>query len=136
MSTPAEAIGRHLADEGVGAIQATSGWCIDIAAEPTSPDTAITLYDSGGRDALLYDEALRQPTIQVRVRATDYLANYAKQTAIVDALHTIIGAEIYGHRYVGIWQTGDIQSLGRDDNNRYVTTSNFQIIREPIAQEA
>lgn len=136
MGTPAQDIGLHLAGIGLGSIQASDGWSINLATEPAKPDDTITLYDYGGRDALLYGRDLRQPSVQVRVRSREYLAGYAKHTEIVDALHDIIDRDIDGHRYVGIWQIGDIQSIGRDDNNRYVMTANYQITRESIAQEA
>lgn len=127
-------IARHIGVQGLGQWAATSGWGIYCAEEPAAPDSVITVYDTGGRDPLLYGEDVRQPTIQVRVRSHSYLDAYAKHRAIADAMHQIFGRVIDTHFYVGVWMTGDIISLGRDGNDRYRLTANYQITRKP--QEA
>lgn len=99
--------------------------------EPASPNNCVTIYDTGGSDPALPGE-LFLPTIQVRVRDLIYSDAYAKQEQIMLALCVPTEFEINGARYVGVWQQGDITSIGRDENNRYILTANYRIERHQL----
>lgn len=134
--SPADELAQHLAAEGVGAFGANSGWAIGVSREPPKPDTAITLYDTGGLDPLALDIDLRQPTIQVRVRGRVYAEAFAKQEEIRDLLAGPTHRTIGEHHYVGIWLRGDFIGIGRDDNDRHLITANYHINRQPIGVQS
>jgi hypothetical protein len=131
MNSPAADIASILVSAGVGAM-GNSGWAIKIGLEPTTPDTAITIYDTGGyppNPKWLQDN----PTVQARIRGSvgGYPAAYSKALAVRDALLGFAGQAINGTNYAGIWCMGDIVSLGYDDSNRPIFTVNFRMVREP-----
>src|SRR5699024_1742290 len=134
MKSPAHALALWLESKGVGTFGADTGWCISAAAEPVAPDTTVTLYDTPGREPLLYGKGdgkrYNQPAIQVRVRGADYPAAYSKAQQVRDLLNTIMNETIDGQLFVGAWLNSDIMSLGRDDNNRHRLTANYQLTRE------
>jgi len=105
------------------------GWRVSVAGEPVGPDDAITFYDTGGNPAIQTGINLREPSIQVRVRARSYVNAMDMQQQIhrflsVDNTEHTVG----GGRVVGAWLQSDIMSIGRDDANRYLTTSNYRVI--------
>lgn len=129
--TPATELADFLAQRGVGTRgSGDSAWSIFVSEEPTAPDKTITLYDSGGFDRLA--EAIRQPTIQVRVRANDYQEGYEKHEQILQELHAIGQQAIGAHWYVGVFLQSDIISIGRDVSRRVRLTANYRIIRQPL----
>lgn len=136
MKAPAHALALFLEAEGLGTFAGDSGWSINAGEEPASPDDTITIYDTPGREPLLYGEpdtganATYRPAVQVRVRSYDYPGAYDQQEAIRALFHKQTGVDIDNTRVVGIWLTSDIQSLGRDDNNRYRLTANYRLTRE------
>jgi len=96
--------------------------------EPASPNDCVTVYDTGGSDPMVVDDVY-SPTIQIRVRNLDSQAAYAKQYQIRDILVAAKNQIINSVDYVAMWQQGDIISIGRDENNRYILTSNYRLMR-------
>lgn len=131
MSAPSHELAIYLDAQGVGTLGGTTGWRLQANLEPSTPDQVITLYDTGGSAPRLYDDELRQPTIQVRVRGNNYADAYAKQEEVFDILNAIINQDIEDHFYVGVWMQTDIIQIGPDDNNRPRLTANYSIEREP-----
>jgi len=103
-----------------------------VNSEPTEPNNCVTIYDTGGSDPLVVSDVY-QPTIQVRVRDLDSQAAYAKQYQIRDLLQDAINQVINSTDYIGMWLQGDIISLGRDENSRYILTSNYRLMRSSNA---
>jgi hypothetical protein len=134
MGAPSVDIKDVLVTASVGTFASTSGWSIRISKEPTSPDSTITVYDTGGFEPSA-KWLLDFPTVQVRVRGDklDYVAAYAKIQAVKDALLGLPRQTVNGTVYVGVWQEGDIFSLGYDDTDRPLLISNFRIAREPAS---
>ena len=131
MSAPCIDIKDMLVSASIGVFKAVSGWAIYVAEEPASPDTVVTVYDTGGQDSepnILLD----YPSVMVRVRGApgDYAAAWSKAQAVKDALLGKSAATVNSTRYVGIWIRGDINYLGRDDNRRPQFSLNFAIARE------
>ena len=129
MTSPAADIANYLETSGAGTIGASSGWSINVSKEPATPDTTITVYDSGGAGDD-YDANIRQPSIQIRVRGNGYLATYTKIDAINELLIAPKGFTVGAVRYVGAWQPGGFESLGYDENDRVILVSNYNLIRE------
>lgn len=134
MSAPSTDIRDMLITAGVGTAAAVSGWGVYVAEEPASPDTVVTVYDTGGQDSepnILLD----YPSVMVRVRGApgDYAAAWSKAQAVKDALLGKSAATVNSTRYVGIWIRGDINYLGRDDNRRPQFSLNFATAREPAS---
>ena len=127
----AKAIADRLAAQGYGTLAGQSGWGIFIGGEPSKPDTCITLYDTGGtspnQEAELYD-----PLLQIRVRAHDYGDGYNKAASIRDYLFQLTGATIGNWYYTGFWLVNDIQPIKKDENNRWVFTVNFRLMKQPV----
>ena len=127
----AQDIAEHLDDNGIGTLAGQSGWGIFVGKEPVSPDTCITVYDTGGTmgnpDGEMYD-----PTIQVRVRTHVYPDGYSKAAQIRDLL--ILPTSFYSDNwlYTGVWLVSDVAKIGTDDNGRELFTVNFRLMRQPI----
>lgn len=129
MSTPAYDVAQRLAALSLGTVGADAGWSIAVSREPIAPATAITVYDTGGGPVDTDDQDLGSPTVQVRVRSTDYLAAYAKQEAIRQAL-ILSGFTGAGRRYYSAAAISGILAIGRDDADRFLLTQNFQLLSE------
>lgn len=99
-----------------------------VNEEPASPNNCVTIYDTGGSDPMIVDD-IYSPTIQVRVRNLSSPAAYAKQYQIRDILVAARNKIINSTDYVAMWLQGDIISIGRDENNRYILTSNYKLMR-------
>lgn len=131
---PALGIRDLLVTAGVGVFAAQSGWGIFIGSEPDSPDTAITIYDSGGRDSdfmFLVD----RPSVQVRIRGetNGYSAAWSKAYDVFDNLLAIPAQVLNGDRWDGITTIGNINVIGYDEKRRPIFTTNFNIIIEPAS---
>jgi hypothetical protein len=138
--TPAIELAQYLADNGVGARGGDAQWGIHVSREPAMPNDVITLYDTGGDPPPAISAELRSRSIQVRVRAVDYAAGMAKQQEIFELLAqpsieetaTTIERDIGTHRYIGVWLTGEIVAIGRDDNDRFLITANYDTHLQPL----
>lgn len=131
MGSPAQDLAQYLADNAVGDFPSDSKWSINYFSEPASPDETITLYDTGGGAPTLFDEQLRDPTVQVRVRSFSAVEVEQKHDEIFQLLNAIQNATIGGRVYLGVWLVSDVISLGRDENDRAIATANYQIKRGP-----
>lgn len=129
---------EHLADllvaASVGARAAQSGWGIFAGKAPLTPDTVITLYNTGGlvpNPKWLLD----YPSIQAIIRGAKSggAATYDKAREVRDTLLGCDSQTINGERLVAINMVGDIATLGFDDNNREMYSVNFSLIVEPAA---
>lgn len=98
-----------------------NGSTIYIGDMPASPDNVIGLFHTGGYARSLNDTPFEQPTFQVRVRNTSYATGETMCNTVKDALHKYVGGD-----FMLIVQMGDIQSIGRDENQRHEWTINFQ----------
>lgn len=132
MAAPSEGFRSLLVAAGIGTFNASTGWSIHIGKEPTEPDTAITIYDSGGsppNPKWLLD----YPSVQVRVRGANggYVAARAKAVDIKNALLGLDSQDIDGDRWVSVTMAGDIGLIGYDQSNRPLFSLNFRLIIEP-----
>lgn len=129
-------VAEYLEGEGVGTFGGDTQWSLHTTREPLSPDDVVTIYNTGGGEPVTVedtdDETLYNPTIQVRVRGTDQEAVHARHELIRRTLILPREREIGDHRYVSINATSDILDLGLDDNERYVATMNYDVLRHPL----
>jgi Bacteriophage minor capsid protein len=135
--TPAEELTRFLAAEGIGTLAGASGWALTFSRMPDQPDESICLIDGGGVGPLVYDEEIREPAIEVRVRGKDHSAVSEKAQQIFDLLcepGDIPGPsrEIGDSLYLGIWMDSDFIDLGRDENERTRISANYRCNRQPL----
>lgn len=132
MNAPSVDIKDILVSDGVGSFAATSGWAIYISKEPTSPDTCITLYDTGGIEPF-YGGYAENPTVQVRVRGAPdgYQTAYNKIQAIKRLLLDGKGFSVNGVGY-DIWLMGDVVFVEYDSSSRPIFTLNLRITREEL----
>lgn len=121
MNSPALDIANFLELEAVETL-------VYVNEEPAEPNDCVTVYDTGGADPMVVDDVY-SPTIQVRVRNLDSQLAYAKQYQIRDILVAVSNQIINSTDYVAMWLQGDIISIGRDENNRYILTSNYRLMR-------
>lgn len=135
MRSPAHDIALHIASvPGIGTFGGATGWTISVATEASSPDTTITVYDTGGEGPDTDELDIERQSIQVRVRSGKqsgaYQAAYDKQHAIRAALINLSGVVMDGSRYLGIVMMSEILTIGRDDNDRFLMTANYRVIRQ------
>jgi len=121
MNSPALDIANFLELEAVETL-------VYVNEEPAAPNDCVTVYDTGGADPMVVDDVY-SPTIQVRVRNLDSQLAYAKQYQIRDILVAEKNRIINSTDYISMWLQGDIISIGRDENNRYILTSNYRLMR-------
>ena len=86
MRSPAHDVAVYLDAEGFGNLGSTTEWGIFINNEPSTPDRAITIYDTAASEPAFADLELYSPTIQIRTRARSFEDAYSKQEAIRDKL--------------------------------------------------
>lgn len=129
MLAPSEDLAAFLASQMIGDRGAAKGWSLNTDVSPPSPDTSITLidYDGDGPDTDELD--LFRPRVQVAVRARSKAAAYEKQQQIRVALSSVTSISVGGTLYISITPITDIISIGQDDNNRFILTQNFQVLR-------
>lgn len=132
MNSTAHDVALYLADQGAGTFGGSTGWVLSANGEPPSPDTAITIYDTGGQDMDTDQQDVEQPTFQVRVRSKSQIDAHQKQVDI----RTILVRPGVDPSFVaetslftGVDTTTGILSIGRDGNDRYLLTANFRARR-------
>jgi hypothetical protein len=135
--TPAHELALYLADQGLGTFAGESGWSINVSRMPDQPDEAVCLYDSSESPLLVYDEQIRVPFVEVRVRGTNYEDVSDKAQAIFELLTQVddnppAGRDIEDGHYIGIWLASGFADLGRDDNDRFRISSNYRCNRQPL----
>ena len=134
MTSPAEDLKTIITGAGVGSTNPESDWGVHISKEPTSPNRAITLYDTGGAESNP-KHLLDFPSVQVRVRGKKFGYQEAYQK-ILDVKNELLGLPsqtINGSLFSGVWAIGDIIFLRYDDNNRPIFVSNWRTAVEPAS---
>jgi len=127
----------RLVTDGIGTFAATSGWGIYISREPTTPDTSITIYETGSVTEPSPKFKLDFNTFQIRVRGArnGYAAAEAKTAAIKAALLGLGGVTLNSTKYVGIWMVTDILFLKYDEGERPIFVTNWRVAREPSSSD-
>lgn len=96
---------------------------------PDKPNSLIAIYNSGGSNPehTMDGIKIKNSTFQIRVRDSSYVSGIARCEEIQDALDMVNNQNVNGHFYLGIFQQGDILSLGRDKENRVEFSLNFNV---------
>lgn len=92
-----------------------------IGNMPATPDACACIYPTGGYPRDLSGSQYEEPTFMVKVRSATYAAGETTCGTIKDLLH----GKTSGN-FLCIYQQGDIQDLGRDENNRPQWSINFR----------
>lgn len=125
----AHEIALYVATQGLGVFGGSAGWVVGANGEPPSPDTAITIYDTGGQDLDTDEQDVAQPSFQVRVRSKSQIDARQKQLDIRAILvrpgedPAFDGVTL---RFTAVQLTTDILFIGRDGNDRFLFTANFR----------
>ncbi len=131
MQSPAFEIAKLLEAQGVGVFGSDIKWSINVNQEPVAPSDCITLFDTG---SLPYspEPKIFEPTIQVRVRSVSHQEGYRKQDQIRAILVDFVNQDFEQSRYIGLWLTSGVLSLGTDETDRYITSSNYRVQRQTV----
>ena len=131
MNSPSEDIKDILLESDAG-LDLVFGTSLFYSKEPDSGvvDKIVTIYDTGG-DEPAANYTYEFPNIQVKIRGDvlKYKEAYSLLNDIKNELHGTHNKTINGARYVGIWASSDIISLGYDEENRPELTINFRMQR-------
>lgn len=122
MSSPAFSVAEYLDDE----TSLVLGTTLFVGKEPPKPDACVTVYDTGGNNPIDNMETAvesRQPTVQIRIRATTYASGYALAETISQKMALLLGKE--GIKEAA--QRADILAIGNDENQRQLFTINFDL---------
>lgn len=119
---PARVVAQLLVDLGVAsAVGGDSRWAAYVNSEPASPDEVLTVYDSDGPTFGVLQtsgEVTGYAGVQVRVRAGDYAAGYARAAGLADALGRVAGAAVAvddaRYRVGGVGGLDNVNRLGTD----------------------
>lgn len=129
MMSPAQDTAQALTlSRVVGEQGGTADWAVFIGREPLVPENVVTVYDTGGGPSVLVD--LRKPTVQVRVRATEYLDGWLRSNEAYKALvEPVTPSTVDGITLQWI-STSEVAFIGRDDADRCIFTCNYQLLRD------
>lgn len=127
MNAPSEDIRDILVAGGLGLVFTTN---LFIGKEPTTPRICTTIFDTHGRppDLGLTSQGYERPSVQIRVRHTDYRTGWALANSIKDLLHGKEHETWNGTLYTVIYCSSGPALLDWDDNNnvRFVVNFNMQ----------
>lgn len=132
MRTPAHDTALFLAGlTGFGAFGGASSWSVHVGREPLTPVNVVTCYDTGGAPGPLVD--LRTPTVQVRVRASNYDAGWQKANEAYATLVQVTKQAVTDANILAWSPSGEVTYIGRDDKDRPLFTVNFEMLRDGAA---
>jgi len=104
-----------------------------IGREPTTPDNCVTIFDTPGfgREKF-YDRGIAyyKPSIQIRVRNTNYMDGWTLINSITEILHNQ-AMIINGMEYTAMFCTIEPAPLGYDANSRPRFVVTFDLQRSP-----
>lgn len=125
----ADLIGQSSA--GFGLTFATN---LFVDTEPERPDDSVTVILTGGSQPN-NETDIYNPSFMIRIRgASDkFPETYKLAQDILEYLHLINNEEVNNSKFLGIWATSDVLSLGRDEQkNRPSFSINFRSMRTPL----
>jgi hypothetical protein len=99
-----------------------------LGSMPSTPDNVVAIYNSGGYTRDLSGTMVEEPTFMIKVRNTSYATGEALCNTIKDLLHGVNDTTANSHDFLLIEQQGDINDLGRDENNRTEWSMNFRAL--------
>jgi len=129
MQSPAEDIKDMLEEESsLGLIFADN---LFTNKEPGSPNDCVTIFDTGGLAPSLGLNTVgyEYPSIQIRIRNTDYITGWNLANNIKDSLHGRAQETWNGTLYSVIYCTNGPYLLDWDDNGNCRIVLNFNINR-------
>ena len=87
----------------------------------------MTLYDppSGAPPQVNFKYYKVNEQARIRGAKFGYQAAYAMAETVRDALHELTHQTVNGTKYIAIWASTDIFSIGEDENKRPIFTVNF-----------
>lgn len=122
MSHLIDDIADYLEDQSIGTV-ATD---IFVGYTPSTPDSCITVLDTGGSQPDPYLPT-KEPTFQILIRSLDYDAGKTKLDLIRTALHQKANFTPAGSNYCYfILAMSEGGHIGRDDNGFDLFSINFQ----------
>lgn len=133
LKSPAHALSDLLSTSGLGStLSSATSWRITTGRQVESPDSMITLYDTGG-SAPNPAFRINYKHIQVRVRGSkdNYSDAYIKINDICEFLNGITPQDLGDNHYSGIIMLGDVIAMGYDANSRPEFVANFRCFVEP-----
>lgn len=131
MSSAAHAIAEYIEGRSIATFRTTTGWALAISSEPTEPPNCVTVYDTGGDEWDTDQLDMTTHSVQVRVRAVNYIDACAKCDEISRALRRASFTH-NGLNYISIKQSGGLQHIGFNDQNRTLITMNFDCLVQEI----
>ena len=139
MNPVTEDIKDVLVGSGLGEFAANKKgiWGIFIAEEPSTPDSTITLYDTGGRLMPYHNRVADEaPNFQVRIRANSYLEANKKMNQVIeefDRIGRFLSTDELT-RYENVLRDGISIPMGKDENERHLRVQNFKAFRRDLEE--
>ena len=129
-------VGTYLAAATVSTADLTLGTNLFLGREPDSPDTCVTLYETGGAgpdDTFGGDTApsLENPGLQVRSRAAAYSTAQSLAVDVWSLLAKVINETLTSTKYLKISPVQSPFALDRDDQDRMIFVCNFDVVKVP-----
>lgn len=135
MRTPAHDTALTLsALTGFGPFGGSVDWSTYVGREPLASDgpvNCVTVYDTGGAQGILKD--LRNSSLQVRVRSSDYNSGWQKANEAYEALVNDLQSATEDATILTWVAISDVTFIGRDDGERALFTVNFNMLRDGAA---
>lgn len=118
----AEDIAQHLDNNEYG----THGVDLFSGQMPPQPKACVAVLRTGGSTRDASGGETQEPRFQLLVRAVSYTDAEDKAADIADFLHNISELHINSNRYLAIYQTGDLNDIGPDENGLQKFSVNFR----------
>lgn len=140
MKSPAHELAIYLEDQGVGVFAANSeaDWSISVDVLPDRPNRSVALRDEGGGDPDTDELDIQTCNVAIRVRSLKqggYLEAYEKQVEIRELLIHTAPLQTDNMYFLGARMVGNISSVGRDDNDRFILMATYELQRQLFTPE-
>jgi len=131
MNAPSEDIKDILVAGGLGLVFNSN---LFIGREPSSPKNCATIFDTDGRppDLNLTDQGYERPSVNIRVRSTNYITGWTLANNIKNLLHGKEHETWNGALYTVIYCSSGPALLDWDDNNNARFSINFNLQRRAV----
>jgi hypothetical protein len=97
---------------------------------PTEPVEMLVVTDTGGPAPVLQEENLRLSSAQLLTRTEVYETGWGRLNSLIPQIVSFQNYVDGDDRIVGIYLTTDILALGRDEQDRFLFSVNFNLMRD------
>lgn len=109
-------------------------WSVFVNTRPSSPKDVITVYDVSGSDPIFLMDGsdIYNPNVMIQIVSTDNNEGYLKADEIRKLLNRHDEFTEFSALFCGVWMSGDINYIGKTDDDRSMHNINFNLKRQEV----